>query len=302
MLVVVNGRGGDLYTATHAHVNAGAPPTVDCIKQFEHFTTPQSDRRAVLNYIATTKMLRIGLCMVGLLLVSLPHRSCSSPHYFKEVIDVIEEKREELSRHDLFKYVADESIPAVKRMQFVPYWTYFALAAADVLDSWIRIPNPQTELERRVNVFIDEDNFHYNLFIHDVENVLGYTPKRFGSYGAIMRHLWGDDSKAIRMLIFAWASGAKKSEDPMVALATFEAVEAGLKDLFETTFNKVFKGKDGFPDLKYFGQEHVDLEVNHTQTSWFKEGDNPDRPLANYEISKETKQFALEAVEDMFYW
>ena len=246
-------------------------------------------------------MLPAGLCAL-LFLTSSIHLSSSTLHNFKEVIDVIEEKREELSRHELFKYLADESIPAAKRMQFVPYWTYFALAAADVLDSWIRIPNPQTELERRVNVFIDEDNFHYNLFIHDVETVLGYTPSRFGSYGAILRHLWGDDSKAVRMLIYAWGSGAKKNNDPMVALASFEAVEAGLKDIFETTFNKIFKGKEGFPNLKYFGQAHVDLEVNHTQTSWFKEGKDPFRPLANYEITEQTKQTALEVVEDMFYW
>lgn len=247
-------------------------------------------------------MVRASLCGFLILLMSSILLSSSAQYHFKEVIDVIEEKREELSHHELFKYLADESIPSAKRMQFVPYWTYFALAAADVLDSWIRIPNPQTELERRVNVFIDEDNFHYNLFIHDVETVLGYTPSRFGSYGAILRHLWGDDSKAVRMLIYAWGSGVKKSSDPMVALASFEAVEAGLKDIFETTFNKIFKGKDGFPDLKYFGQAHVDLEVNHTQTSWFKEGENPFRPLANYEITKETKQIALEVVEDMFYW
>ena len=123
-------------------------------------------------------MVRVDLCAFLLLASAIPLRS-SALCVFDEVIDVIEEKREELSHHKLFKYLADESIPAAKRMQFVPYWTYFALAAADVLDSWIRIPNPQTELERRVNVFINEDNFHYNLFIHDVETVLGYTPSRF---------------------------------------------------------------------------------------------------------------------------
>ena len=88
----------------------------------------------------------------------------------------------------------------------------------------------------------------------------------------------------------------------MVALASFEAVEAGLKDLFEVTYDKIFNGKDGYPDLKYFGKTHVEFEVNHTVTSWFKEEDEPFRPLANYEISKETKEFSLEVVEDMFYW
>ena len=217
-------------------------------------------------------------------------------------MDVILEKQQELSQHDFFRYLADESIPASKRIQFVPYWTYFALAAADVLDSWFRIPNPKSELERRINTFINEDNFHYNLFLHDVETVLGYTPSRFGSYGAILRHLWSDETRAVRMLIFAWASGGKKSEDPMVALASFEAVEAGLKDFCETVFAKLFNGKDGYPDLQYFGQAHVDLELNHTVTAWFQEDHQAKLPLEGLEISEETKRLSLDVVEDMFYW
>lgn len=226
-------------------------------------------------------------------------------HTFQEVMDVIVEKQQKLSQHDFFKYLSDESIPASKRIRFVPYWSYFALAAADVLDCWIRIPNPQSELERRVNAFIDEDNFHYNLFLYDVEDVLGYTPSRFGSYGAIMRHLWGDDSKALRMLIYAWGSGAKKSKDPIVALASFEAGEAGLKDIFEIAYSKLFKGDGGYPTLKYFGQTHVDLESNHTITAWFKDEPEPVEstlPLTSYEITEETKQLSLEVVEDMFCW
>jgi AraC-like DNA-binding protein len=190
----------------------------------------------------------------AILLISIVSSSSFAElHRFQEVIDVIEEKRLELSNHELFKFIADESIPASKRIQFAPYWTYFALAAADVTDNWIHIPNPQSELEYRVNVCIDEDNFHYNLFLHDIESVLGCSPSHFGSYGAILRHLWGDDSKAVRMLIYAWGSGVKH---PMVALASFEAAEAGLKVFFQVTYDKIFNGKDGYPDLKYFGQAH----------------------------------------------
>jgi hypothetical protein len=248
------------------------------------------------------KIMQLGSSFVVLLVAGASLCYASGQHSFQEVMDVIEEKQVNLSQHNFFKYLADDSIPASKRIQFVPYWSYFALAAADVLDSWIRIPNPQTDLERRVNVFIDEDNFHYNLFLHDVETVLGYTPSRFGSYGAILRHLWGDDSKAVRMLIYAWGSGAKKSKDPMVAMATFEAVEAGLKDIFDITYSKLFKGEGGYPGLKYFGQTHVDLETNHTVTGWFKEGEQSTPSLNSYEITEETKRFSIEVVEDMFYW
>ena len=226
----------------------------------------------------------------------------ASTHTFQEVLDVIEEKRVVMSQHKFFKYLSDESVPAAKRMQFVPYFGYFAIAGADLLDTWFRIPNPTTELERRVNIFIEEDNFHYNLFLYDMEDVLGYTNSRFGSYGAVMRHLFGDDSKAVRMLVYTWGAVPTKSKDPIVSLASFEAVEACLKHLFENAMQHVFYGQDGLPDLKYFGQTHVDFEKNHTLTSWFKEDDVPFRPLATQEMSEESKRVSLEVVDELFYW
>ena len=117
---------------------------------------------------------------------------------FQQVMDFIEEKSEILSQHHFFNYLANKSIPASKRLQFMPYWTFFSMGASDVLDNWIRVRNPQTELEHRINAFIAEDNWHYNFFIHDMDNILKYTINDFGSYGAILRHIWGDESKAVR--------------------------------------------------------------------------------------------------------
>ena len=221
---------------------------------------------------------------------------------FQEVIDTIEEKAAEISHHKFFKFLSDETIPARKRMQFMPYWTYFSMAGSDLLDSWFRIPNPDTELEHRVNTFIDEDNFHYNLFLYDVEEVLGYTTSDFGSYTAVLRHIWGDDSKAVRMLVNTWGTGAKMSKDPLVTLASFEAVEAGLKYLFEAIYENISKRADGFPDLKYFGQTHIDFEMSHTVTGWFKDGEMEYRPLGSYDATEETMKLSMELVEDLFYW
>ena len=240
--------------------------------------------------------------LFGAILVSAVTMRGALAGNFQEVMDIIEDKSAELSQHELFRFLADDSVPARKRMQFIPYWTYFSMSGSDLLDNWFRIPNPKTELEQRVNVFIDEDNFHYNLFFHDVENVLGYTTDNFGSYTAVLRHLWGDDSKAVRMLVHTWGSGAKRSNDPLLVLASFEAVEAGLKYLFEAVYENIHKGKDGFPELKYFGQTHIDYEMNHTVTGWFKDGEMDFRPLGSYEASEETKQLSLELVDELFYW
>lgn len=244
-------------------------------------------------------MQALAFAFVLAVVVSIHSGSASN---FQVVMDAIETRSGEMSNHELFNYLANDSISARKRMQFMPYWTYFSMAGSDLLDSWFRIQNPKTELEHRVNIFIDEDNFHYNLFLHDVEKVLGYTTTNFGSYTAVLRHLWGDDSKAVRMLVHTWGAGARKSEDPLLTLASFEAVEAGLKYLFEAVYENIFKSEDGFPGLKYFGQTHIDFEMSHTVTGWFKDGDMEFRSLGSYEATEETIQLSLELVEDLFYW
>ena len=270
----------------------------------QHFnSSPVFQHKQVTSAIFHSAMQQTTVYIVlSLLAAATVSSSGAETHSLQEVIDYIQEKREVLSQHDFFSFLADTSVPARKRMQFVPYFGYFAIAGADLLDSWFRIPNPQNELERRVNTFIDEDNFHYNLFVTDMEDVLGYNTTRFGSYEAIVRHIWGDDSRAVRMLVYVWGSVVTKTKDPTVYLASFEAVEACLKHLFENANEYIFRGENGLPDLRYFGQTHIDFEKNHTLTSWFKEGDDPFRPLASYQMSKEAKELSLEVVDDLFYW
>ena len=211
---------------------------------------------------------------------------------FQQVMDLIDEKGETLSQHHFFKYLANKSIPAVQRLQFMPYWTFFSMGASDILDNWIRVQNPQTELEHRINAFIAEDSWHYNFFIHDMDNILNYTINDFGSYGGILRHIWGDESKAVRMLVYTTAE-VTRSKDPLVTLASFEAMESGLNFLFDSIYDNIFMEEEEFKNMQYFGAMHIDLERSHTIT-----GDS----LGNYNASEETIQLSQEIIQEIFYW
>ena len=211
---------------------------------------------------------------------------------FQQVMNLIDEKSDLLSQHHFFNFMANKSIPADKRLQFMPYWTFFSMGASDILDNWIRVQNPQTELEHRINAFIAEDNWHYNFFIHDMDNILKYTISDFGSYGAILRHIWGDESRAVRMLVYTTAE-VTRSKDPLVTLASFEAMESGLNFLFDSIYDNIFKEEEEFENMQYFGAMHIDLERSHTIT-----GD----VLGNYNASEETIQLSQEIIEEIFYW
>ena len=223
-------------------------------------------------------------------------RACNAAKY-RDVLDVIEKWQETLSKHPFFAYLADESISPKRRLQFMPYWTYFAVNGADILDNWIRIENPTSELEERVNTFVNEDSFHYNFFLHDLEKVLGYTLDRYGSFEAVVRHIWSDETRTVRQYSTEWAFQVSKYNDPVVTLATFEATEAGLTDLFEVAFAHVYLPDNGLKQVKYVGPEHVSLEANHTVTGWFSDEDAPVRPLDDLEITEEQKENCFAATK-----
>ena len=240
----------------------------------------------------------IGMVLAGCLTIQRSRANAEKPAklLFSSLTEDIKERQKELSEHPFFKMLGDESIPLRKRASFAPYWAFFAFSFADVLDTWIYIPNPRSELEERINMFVREDNFHYNFFFEDMRE-LGYTLDRFGSLDAVMRHLWSAESMAVREFIYTWAFYAKRYDDPLVTLATFEAVEAGLQDLFENTATKLAFEKG--LKLEYFGGTHVDLERNHTHTGWFKGGEIVSS-LEDLEITELQRDNALEAFEPIF--
>ena len=212
---------------------------------------------------------------------------------FSSVISSITEKRGKLlSGHNFLEALADTSLTEHKRMSFFPYLTHFAMTFSDVMDSWIYFEDPQTELEQRINTMVTEDNFHYNFFLNDMDTVSSYTIDRFGSYSAVMRHLWGDESKSFRQLSYTWILYVKKFDDPIVTLATLEAMES----VFELTFKHIEKG--GIKNYSYFGDTHMELELNHTQTNWFKE-ESEVSPLEDLDITATQMNQATEAAEQI---
>ena len=219
---------------------------------------------------------------------------------FGEITSQLDALVKDLFNNPFFVRLADENIPIRSRMTVVPYWTYFSMSFADVVDTWFSIPNPKNELEERVNVYVAEDSFHYNFFLHDVENVLGYNLDRYGSFAAVMRHVWGDETRAVREYIYGWLDCVNRYKDPVVTLATFEAVEMTLKPIFDTMYTAMYLPENGLKDLKYFGKQHVELEANHSQFSWFNQGVTPFLPISDLEITAEQRDQGIEVSLEIY--
>lgn len=222
---------------------------------------------------------------------SILSESAEETIYYQDVVNDIDDKRATLRQHALFNFIRDDSIPPRRRLSFAPYMSYIAMTFPDMLDIWLSVPNPQSELEKRINQHVEEDNFHYNLFLHDVENVLGLSLDDFGTYSAVMRHLWGDDSRAIRQYMYSWLECMSRYRDPIITVTSLEVMEAGAQTLFGATSRLAHQS--GLDDLLYLGQEHVDLEDSHSENSG-------NTSLGQIQITKEQREQALEITEEMF--
>lgn len=132
-----------------------------------------------------------------------------------------------------------------------------------------------------------------------MEQVFRYTPDRFGSFSAVMRHMYGAETTAVRELFYAWVALIAKYDDPLITLVTYEAHEAYLKDFFETVNTYVYQTEEDLKEMEYFGAKHVALEMNHRVTGWFKE-ESSLRPLTELEITPVQGEQALEVVDILY--
>ena len=252
-------------------------------------------------------LLEISVLVIFSLTLSYSAQTSSALRY-QQVLDHIGERRSEISQHPFFTFLADGSIAPERRMQFAPYWTFFSLQAADIFTYWIRYENPRNALEKRVNQVLKEDDFHYNLLFHDVK-ALGYTIDRYGSFEAVIRHLWSDETHSIRQFFYHWAAlTVMHRDDAMVPLTVFEAGEASISGLLGVTYKNIYL-EGGMTELKYFGKEHVQFEKSHNETAvaWFgKKSQSPEETfeaeekeenLADIEITEEQKQLYIEVAD-----
>ncbi len=69
-----------------------------------------------------------------------------------------------------------------------------------------------------------------------------------------------------------------------------------MESVFELTFKHIEKG--GIKNYSYFGDTHMELELNHTQTNWFKE-ESEVSPLEDLDITATQMNQATEAAEQI---
>lgn len=221
---------------------------------------------------------------------------------FSDVINFIEKQRKVMfESNPFFRILTDEAFSIEQRMLFVPYMLFFSCGAPDVITLLMKNNKESMELsfiEKKIDAFINEDNFHYNFYLNDLET-LGLSMEKFGSANAVIRHVFSEESIPVRKLVYSLSHYSRQHVDPLIRLTLCELIEAGLFDLFVTIYKKIVKKENSpFAHLHYFGDAHVNLEMNHTVTSWFS-GNESD--VAEIEVPAHVWHLIVHAVEEIMH-
>jgi len=219
---------------------------------------------------------------------------------FSHILNLIEAQKIKMFKENpFFKTIVNDELSAEQRMLFVPYMLFFSCGGPDVITLLMKSEKEIHHLsfiEKKINAFINEDNFHYNFYLKDLET-LGYTIEKFGSVNGVIRHVFAEESISVRKLVYCLSHYSRQHLDPLVRLTLCELIEAGLYDLFVNIYKKIVKKENSpFAHLHYFGDTHVNLEMNHTITSWFS-GNESD--VSHIEIPAHLFSILTQIVEEI---
>ena len=206
------------------------------------------------------------------------------------VLAAITEKKQAFARLPFFAFLRDESLEPEQRLAFYPCMAHWIMSFADLNKYFLRVDNTADECQQRVNLYSHEDDDHWRLYIEDFQK-LGFDGMHDGS--GWLRFLWSDETRANRMLSYRIANlitGASSAE----RLAIIEAMEEAANVFFPHTVRlaEQIQERTGV-ELRYLGHYHSNLEAEHTGA-----GDHD--ALARLELDDETRQRALQMVEEVF--
>ncbi|MEG4519638.1 MULTISPECIES: hypothetical protein [unclassified Microcoleus] len=210
----------------------------------------------------------------------------------KEVLALIEKKKQEFAKSGLFEFMRDQSIDPRQRLAFAPCIAPFVMSFGEFNKYVFREEPTNDPLQIIVNNHTYEDEHHWLWFLEDLET-LGID--RSLKFSDALNFLWNEDTKASRWVshqIFRSAFGAS----PIAKLAIMEVIEA-TGNVFLSTAAPIAQELQTITqkEFLYFGRFHWEVDIAHT--IWTPE---VQQLIQNIQLTEETYQQTCEVVENLF--
>ena len=210
----------------------------------------------------------------------------------KEVLALIEKRKQEFAQLPFFQYLEDKSIDPQQRLIWVPCLAPFAMGFGELNKYVFRKEPADNKIQEIINKHTYEDDYHWEWFVEDIEQL---EFDRYMKFSDALRFLWGEETQVSRQIYLQIAQYTYQA-DPIVTLAAIQAIEGTWHTALPFTMPLTQEVQQNTSrKYSYFGQSHADAEIGHTIS-------NPDIQefLRNIQLTEDQKVKAFEIVDITF--
>ncbi|BAZ10505.1 hypothetical protein NIES4071_23270 [Calothrix sp. NIES-4071] len=209
----------------------------------------------------------------------------------KEVLKLIEAKKQEFSQLPLFQYMQDTSIDPRQRLAWAPCAAPFIMSFGD-LNKYIFRESSCDPIQILINKHTYEDDHHWLWFIRDIRNLELDKSLKFSDS---LEFLWGEEAEKPRWVTYQLCRFALQAT-PIQKLIVVEVTEATGNVMFSVAAKLGKEIKSIIQkDCLYFDDFHLAVETGHTTGST-----EIDQILAKIQLSEQEQLEAFELVEKVF--
>ena len=210
----------------------------------------------------------------------------------KEVLALIEKKKQEFAQLPFFMFLQDKSIDPRQRLAFAPYFAPFVMGFGELNKYSFRNEQSNDSIQAIVNQHTYEDDYHWLWFLDDLKS-LGFD--QFLNLSDALRLLWSEETRIPRQAVYELHRYTFQSA-PIQKFVVIEAIEA-TADIFLSATTQVAQELETITGEKYsyFGSYHSMVDSGHTMHS-----SETEECMEDIQLKPENRKKALILVRKVF--
>lgn len=214
----------------------------------------------------------------------------------KEVLELIEEKKQEFAKLPFFTLLANESIEPMKRLAWAPYMAFFAMSFKDINAYALRREVCDDPIQTMINNHSYEDGRHWRWYLEDIKKLDLDKTQNFTEH---LKFLWSEETQQTRYLCHNLFALLVFEKDPIIKLVVIEAIEATgvvALPLFAKLGNQLQEMTQ--KRYSYFSASHAKVETGHILSDL--DTNDTEKFLEQIQLTEEQKSKAIQAIETVF--
>lgn len=208
--------------------------------------------------------------------------------------DLIEHHKIRLDQNPLSAKLSDPTIPWSNKLQCIPRLMFFVLGFKDCMQL-LHTTDPQNEIESIVNTHSEEDQFHWEWFLRDLEK-LNIDNIQSKTTTSMLTQMWSDDQMPVRQMVYSTTRYIQNYTNPVLRLILIEVIESGY-EAFTKYMSPVIQAAGMYDSLQYFGNIHNEAESDHDRNT---NAAQPSLAELVQRLSDQENQMAKDMIEEMY--